>query len=729
MPNKQSGIAHILVLVAAVGLIAFILIANTADFKDRLFSSLFPKPSSHAAGGTIDINPNIKYQTIIGWEAVAQAGQTLSSFSTYKDYLFDQSVNDLGLNRLRVEVSPINATSLDFAAFDSKMNLVALPLKQKLEAKGEKLWISVTYVHKAAVGTSMTDSTVYSQAVLALYKHMQQTFGLVPDSWEAELEPGVFGYPYNNLANSIVAAGDLLKANSFPVYIVAPSSECGPATAIQSWQQMLGVNTRLASSGYVKEFAYHRYCGPSVSELQTIAGYKPTYNLNTSQLEHGGADYNELHDDLKYAQVSAWEQYTLAFNTSDNGYQYYVINTSGTTPQTMVTPGSRTGLLRQYFKYIRKDAQRIEATSQNSNLDPLAFINADGKYVVVIKSPNFANSSFTVSSLPAGTYGISYVRTDGSTANQQTNLPDQTIASGALLSTQMPSQGVITIYQKSGGGSYSQATYYTQSSYYSQSNYYTQSSYVNPTTTPLPTPAPIPGDVNGSGKVDIFDFNLLLTDFSCTSGTCLRSDINGSGKVDIFDYNILLTNFGKTTTPPTSGQVTITVSTSTDDVNETDQSFNSNDTSIRLGGCGSPTRCNAGLRFANVTIPRGATITSAHIDVVSPSDSWIQTDYQFYGEATDNATTFSSTSKPSQRSLTTAFVGHSDNVQWQGNSTYTLDEIKSVIQEIVNRPNWTSGNSLSLIIKSTDPSGFGAKLIKSFDSSPTQGAKLVISYQ
>ncbi len=54
------------------------------------------------------------------------------------------------------------------------------------------------------------------------------------------------------------------------------------------------------------------------------------------------------------------------------------------------------------------------------------------------------------------------------------------------------------------------------------------------------------GDIDHSGKIDIFDFNLLLTDFGKTDTTSLRSDIDGNGKVDIFDFNILLTNFGKT---------------------------------------------------------------------------------------------------------------------------------------------------------------------------------------
>ncbi len=57
-------------------------------------------------------------------------------------------------------------------------------------------------------------------------------------------------------------------------------------------------------------------------------------------------------------------------------------------------------------------------------------------------------------------------------------------------------------------------------------------------------PTTIPGDINRDGKVDIFDYNLLVAEFGKT-GT-LVSDINGDGKVDIFDYNILVTNFGKT---------------------------------------------------------------------------------------------------------------------------------------------------------------------------------------
>ena len=58
--------------------------------------------------------------------------------------------------------------------------------------------------------------------------------------------------------------------------------------------------------------------------------------------------------------------------------------------------------------------------------------------------------------------------------------------------------------------------------------------------------ASIQGDLNGSGKVDIFDYNILVTNFG-KSGV---GDINGSGKVDIFDYNILVGQFGAVATSP-----------------------------------------------------------------------------------------------------------------------------------------------------------------------------------
>ena len=62
--------------------------------------------------------------------------------------------------------------------------------------------------------------------------------------------------------------------------------------------------------------------------------------------------------------------------------------------------------------------------------------------------------------------------------------------------------------------------------------------------TPTPPALSKTGDLDGNNKVDIFDYNILLTNFG-KLGIGVQGDIDNSDKVDIFDYNQLLTNFGK----------------------------------------------------------------------------------------------------------------------------------------------------------------------------------------
>jgi hypothetical protein len=103
---------------------------------------------------------------------------------------------------------------------------------------------------------------------------------------------------------------------------------------------------------------------------------------------------------------------------------------------------------RQYFKYIRIGATRIDAHSDDSALDPVAFVNADGNYVVVIRAgwtPE-AGQDFIVSDLPSGVYGISYTVVR---ANSRVDLPDYTVTDGTLKG-HMPTAGVLTIYGRSG---------------------------------------------------------------------------------------------------------------------------------------------------------------------------------------------------------------------------------------------------------------------------------------
>lgn len=60
---SQKGAVQILFLVAALGIVIFIIFAATASFKDRLFSQLFSKPYSRALSGPIP-SPQAKLSLI-----------------------------------------------------------------------------------------------------------------------------------------------------------------------------------------------------------------------------------------------------------------------------------------------------------------------------------------------------------------------------------------------------------------------------------------------------------------------------------------------------------------------------------------------------------------------------------------------------------------------------------------------------------------------------------------
>ena len=285
-------------------------------------------------------------------------------------------------------------TSFDYIYFDQFLTEVVVPLRQRLQARGEELWVNVI-----VMGNGLQDNpALYAENVLATLGRMQNSVGFIPDSWEVTLEPAGEDWTCMNVGRAIVAAGDLLKANGYPSKVfVAPSSsnirhaaECFP----EFTRAFPGVNQ------YLAELSYHTYGGVGRGEREAIWALAQPAGLRTSMLEKIGATPDSLQLDLKLANVSAWEQYTLVYGTVDNGEHYFFA--TGNT----VTLGNIGKFLRQYFKYVRKNAVRIEAQSSNSAFDPVAFKNANGKEVVVVNAKS--GGSFTISGLDPGTYGSFY---------------------------------------------------------------------------------------------------------------------------------------------------------------------------------------------------------------------------------------------------------------------------------------------------------------------------------
>jgi hypothetical protein len=259
----------------------------------------------------------------------------------------------------------------------------------------------------------------------------------VPDAWEVILEPDNSQryWQATALRAAMIAAGNRLEAMGITPRFIAPSTT-SMASAVTYADAM-------AQSGlprFWSELSYHRYSGVSEAALLAIASRAQQWNINTAMLEHIGSGYQDLHADLKTGRNSAWQQFTLAFPAAqDQGGAYYLIDDRNPmTPR--FTLASRTVFLRQYFKFIRSGAVRIGAASSDPNFDPLAFINPDGRMVVVVKAGN--RGSFAIQGLAPGSYGVSYTTARDPGVSGGT----VTITPGSALAATIPDAGVMTIF-------------------------------------------------------------------------------------------------------------------------------------------------------------------------------------------------------------------------------------------------------------------------------------------
>ena len=130
-----------------------------------------------------------------------------------------------------------------------------------------------------------------------------------------------------------------------------------------------------------------------------------------------------------------------------------------------------------------------------------------------------------------------------------------------------------------------------------------------------------------------------------------------------------------------------------------------------------------GLRFRDLDIPQGVTITSATLEFVADSSQFNDASLSIGIQASDDAPAFTSDiGDLSDRAL------HQSRVDWLSgswieNRTYSSPDISELLQQVVERDGWCSNNNLALIIE-----GRGQRDAKSHERSSTQAPRLRVSY-
>ena len=111
-----------------------------------------------------------------------------------------------------------------------------------------------------------------------------------------------------------------------------------------------------------------------------------------------------------------------------------------------------------------------------------------------------------------------------------------------------------------------------------------------------------------------------------------------------------------------------------------------------------------GIRFDNLAVPSGATVTEAWIQFRASGSNSGATSVQISGIAQDDTATFTTSSTTvSSRPRTTATSAWSPPA-WsngQAGAAQRTTDLRTIVQEIVQRPGWRSGNALAFVMTGT----------------------------
>ena len=135
------------------------------------------------------------------------------------------------------------------------------------------------------------------------------------------------------------------------------------------------------------------------------------------------------------------------------------------------------------------------------------------------------------------------------------------------------------------------------------------------------------------------------------------------------------------------------------------------------------------VRFPSVNIPQGANITSAVLTLQSyNSESATTVNVRCSFNDVDNAVAPVNKTEAEALVLTTAYVDWSNIGAWSINTDYNSPDLASVLQEVIDRVGWSSGNALQIVVRDNSSTGNTSRYGKSRNLSATLCARLIVDY-
>ena len=165
-----------------------------------------------------------------------------------------------------------------------------------------------------------------------------------------------------------------------------------------------------------------------------------------------------------------------------------------------------------------------------------------------------------------------------------------------------------------------------------------------------------------------------------------------------------------------------------DDSFWTSSSFNPTSGALYLGATAAGSY-NSFVRFSNVTIPAGATITGAYIKFTA---SWGRSatvvNLNVYFNNVDNAVAPTSISEANGLALTSAVAWNALSA-WVDGTQYDTPSLITILQAVIDRAGWSSGNALQIVIKDNASDSSAYREASSYDAvSGAEKAELHVTW-
>lgn len=140
-----------------------------------------------------------------------------------------------------------------------------------------------------------------------------------------------------------------------------------------------------------------------------------------------------------------------------------------------------------------------------------------------------------------------------------------------------------------------------------------------------------------------------------------------------------------------------------------------------------------GLHFRGLNVPKNANITNAYLQFTADESNSATAELEISLHNSSNSPAFSSSNNVSGRSV------FSQKVIWnpsswssgQSGSAQKSPDLKTMIQSLVNRSDWSSGNNMSIIIRGrgTSLTSTSAKRVAdSYEGGAAKAARLIVTY-